>query len=251
MERKPLIFFDLETTGLDVSKDRIVQICAIKITDDYQQEYNQIVNPQMPIPAEATAIHGITDDMAQEGLTFNKLARNGLFDFFSGCDLAGFNHVQFDVPFLSEEFARQGYLFPSESTKFVDIKTIFHKREERSLSGAVKFYCKKDHTNAHNALDDVKATIDVFNAMRTLYPDLPGTTDELHNYCFEGRELVDFAGKLTKDEQGEIIFNFGKYYGKNKRVVDDLQYAKWMLNADFPANTKWHLERIIINGGQA
>ncbi|HRK00995.1 MAG TPA: exonuclease domain-containing protein [Ignavibacteria bacterium] len=179
------------------------------------------------------------------------LARNGLFELFSRCDLAGFNHVQFDVPFLSEEFARCGYVFPSEDTKFVDVKTIFHKREERSLSGAVKFYCKKDHTNAHSALDDVKATIDVLNAMKTVYPDLPVTTDELHNYCFEGRELVDFAGKLTKNEQGEIIFNFGKYYGKNKRVVDDLAYAKWMLNADFPANTKWHLERIIINGGQA
>lgn len=251
---KPLIFFDLETTGLDVSKDRIVEIAVVKIIGNEEHGVmNNLLNPGIPISLEATAIHGITNEMVKDKPTFKDMVVD-YYNVFSGCDLAGFNQVSFDVPILSEEFARCGYMFPDQDTKFVDVKTIFHKKEERTLSAAVKFYCNKvyanGHTDAHNALADVKATIDVFKSMKSIYMDLPNTTEELHNYCFEGRELVDFAGKLTKNEQGEIIFNFGKYFGKNKRVVDDLAYAKWMLNADFPSNTKWHLERIIVNWGQ-
>jgi len=240
---KPLIFFDLETTGVNVSNDRIVQLSAIKVTTPINiGSIDSLVNPTIPIPPEATAIHGITDEMVAKELPFKEKAKEW-FEWFQGCDLAGFNHVSFDTPLLSEEFARCGYEFPDPTTLFVDVKTIFHKKEERTLSAAVKFYCRANHDNAHSAIEDVKATIAVFNQMKRFYPDLPNTTQELHDYCFNGKPMVDFAGKLTKNNKGEITYNFGKNI--NKRVIDEIQYAQWMISSDFPNNTKAILRRVL------
>jgi len=241
--QKPLIFFDLETTGVNVSNDRIVQLSAKKITSPINiGSINSLVNPTIPIPPEATAIHGITNEMVAKELPFKEKAKEW-FEWFQGCDLAGFNHISFDTPLLSEEFARCGYEFPDPTTLFVDIKNIFHKKEERTLSAAVKFYCDRSHDSAHNAMEDVQATIDVFNRMKKYYPDLPETTQGLHDYCLNGKPMVDFAGKLTKNDKGEILYNFGRHIGK--KVTDEIQYAQWMINSDFPNNTKTILRRIL------
>lgn len=242
---KPLIFFDLETTGVNVSSDRIVQISAIKIINEIEDSrIDMLLNPKIPIPIEATAVHGITDEMVKEKPTFEEVSQE-LFEFFNGCDLAGFNHINFDTPLLAEEFGRCKFTFPGNDIFFIDAKTIFHKKEQRTLSAALKFYCNEDHTDAHSAISDVLATIKIFNAMKLKYEDLPADRKELNDFCFDGKKMVDFAGKLTYNENGEIVFNFGK--NKGLRVIDDVEYARWMWRNDFPSNTKKELEKIFSN----
>lgn len=240
---RPLIFFDLETTGTDIVADRIVQISVLKIHPDSSEESRtRLINPGMPIPSEASAVHGITDDMVRDQPHLKAIAR-GLFDFFSGCDIAGYNSNYFDVPFLVEEFARCGIEFPQEGTKLIDVCTIFKRKEERTLTAAYKFYCGKILENAHNAEADVRATFEVFKGQLDRYEDLgSATVEELHDYC--GREeIVDYPRKLTKNEAGEIVFNFGKY--KTQPVASQLDYAQWMVDSDFPESTKTILRKII------
>ncbi|MBX2992777.1 MAG: 3'-5' exonuclease [Bacteroidetes bacterium] len=240
---RPLVFFDLETTGTDFVADRIVQISVLKIHPELPEESRtRLINPGMPIPPEASAIHGITDGTVRDQPHFRAIVR-GLFDFFSGCDLAGYNSNSFDVPFLVEEFARCGIEFPQEGTKLIDVCTIFKRKEERTLTAAYKFYCGKMLENAHDAEADVRATFEVFKGQLHRYEDLgSATVGELHNYCTR-EEIVDYARKLTKNEAGEIVFNFGKH--KNQPIASQLEYAKWMVESDFPEGTKIILRRIL------
>lgn len=240
---RPIVFFDLETTGTDFVADRIVQISVLKVLSDKSEESRtRLVNPGRPIPKEASDIHGITNQDVKDQPKFKEVAR-GLSDFLSGSDLAGYNSNNFDIPFLVEEFARCGIEFPDTNARFIDVCTIFKRKEERTLTAAYKFYCDKILENAHNAEADVRATFEVFQGQLERYQDLgAASVQELHDYCNRG-EIVDYARKLTKNEAGEIVFNFGKH--KNEPVTKRLDYAKWMIDSDFPEGTKLILRKIL------
>lgn len=240
---RPLVFFDLETTGTDIVADRIVQISVLKIFPDKSEESRtRLINPGIPIPAGATAVHGISDDDVRDQPAFRSVAR-GLFEFLAGCDLAGYNSNNFDVPFLVEEFARCGLEFPQPGTKLIDVCTIFKRKEERTLTAAYKFYCGRTLEHAHDAAADVRATYEVFARQLDRYPDLGAATlEELHEYCTR-EETVDYARKLARNDQGEIVFNFGKY--KDQTVTSQPDYARWMTESDFPEGTKVILRKIL------
>lgn len=239
----PLIFFDLETTGTDFVIDRIVQISALKIFPDNSEESRtRLINPGIPIPKAASDIHGITDSDVQDQPKFKAVGR-GISDFLSGSDIAGYNSNNFDIPFLVEEFARCGIEFPEADTRLIDVCTIFKRKEERTLTAAYKFYCDRILENAHDAEADVRATFEVFKGQMVRYEDLcSASVQELHDYCNRG-EIVDYARKLAKNETGEIVFNFGKH--KGEAVAKRLEYAKWMIDSDFPEGTKMVLRKII------
>jgi DNA polymerase-3 subunit epsilon len=239
---RPLVFLDLETTGTDIVHDRIVQISALKLYPPGSEEtLTRLINPEFPIPADAIAIHGIADaDLVDQPL-FRDVA-DSLFQFFSGCDIAGFNSNRFDVPLLVEEFARCGIQFPEPDCKLIDVQTIFHKKEERSLSAAYKFYCSKTHIDSHDAEADVRATLEVFRNQLDRYDDIGATVDEIHTFC-NPHPVVDFARYLSRNENGDVVFNFGKH--KGKPVSQELDYARWMLDGEFPEVTKMILRPII------
>lgn len=233
---KPLCFFDLETTGTDIATDRIVEISIVKLNADGTQEiYTKRINPTIPISPGATAVHGITDaDVANEP-TFKDLARE-IFHIFTGSDIAGYNILRFDIPLLVEEMLRAGApQFPHPDTRFVDAMSIFFQKEPRNLTAALKFYCNKDLADAHSAEADTLATVDILKAQIEKY-DLGNNMDELQKISTQGKEIIDYAGKFTKNEHGDIVFNFGK--NKNKRVIDDPEYVKWMLKTEFTYDTK-------------
>ncbi|MBQ8366693.1 MAG: ribonuclease H-like domain-containing protein [Alistipes sp.] len=237
--KRPIVFFDLETTGVDAAKDRIVEISMVKIAVDGSKTVKtRRINPEMPIPAEATAVHGITDDDVKDEPTFKQIAKS-LAVFIEGCDFGGFNSNRFDLPLLVEEFMRAGVECDFQRRKFVDVQTIFHRKEQRTLVAAYKFYCDKDLENAHSAEADTMATYEVLEAQIARYPDIGDTVDALAEFS-AGRPMVDFAGRLTLDDNGQEIFTFGKY--KGRRVVDvfrdDPSYYSWMMNGDFPQYTK-------------
>ena len=239
---RPIVFFDLETTGTDFVKDRIIQISTLKLYTDLSEEIRtRLINPGIPIPMSASTIHGIHDDDVKDKPRFPEIAES-LVEFFVDSDLAGYNSNAFDIPFLVEEFARCGIEFPTPAARLIDVCTIFKKKEERTLSAAMKFYCDKNHDEAHNAEADVKATVEVFKSQLGRYKDIGTTTSELHDFCSRG-EIVDYARKLAKNEEGEIVFNFGK--NKGKVVRKDLDYARWVLDSDFPEATKIKIRRII------
>jgi DNA polymerase-3 subunit epsilon len=239
---RPLVFFDLETTGTDVARDRIVQISVLKLHPDGREETKtRLINPTVPIPAAATAIHHITDAEVADQPPFRELAR-GIHEFLRGADLAGFNSNRYDLPLLVEEFSRCGMLFPDPAAKLIDVQIIFHKKEERTLAAAYRFYCNKNLDEAHDAEADVRATLDVFQAQLERYGDLGSTVGELHVFC-ESDAIVDFARKLALNDRGEIVFNFGKNRGKP--VLSERDYAEWMLAGDFTENTKSVLRRIL------
>jgi DNA polymerase-3 subunit epsilon len=245
---KPLCFFDLETTGTDIATDRIVEISIVKLnTDGTQETYTRRVNPTIPISSGATAVHGITDaDVANEP-TFKDLAGE-IFHIFNGTDIAGYNILRFDIPLLVEEMLRAGAPhFPVPGTKFVDAMSIFYKYEPRDLTAALKFYCNRDHTNAHSAEADVLATADILKAQIEKY-NLDGDMEALHQVSTNGKEIIDYAGKFTRDENGDIVFAFGK--NKGIKVIDDPQYVNWMLSANFTHDTK-QKARQILNGDLA
>jgi DNA polymerase-3 subunit epsilon len=238
---RPLAFFDLETTGTDIIHDRIIQIAALKLHPDGSEEVRtQLINPECPIPPDAIAIHGIADADVVGQSVFRNVALS-LFQFFSGCDVAGFNSNRFDLPLLVEEFARCGIVFPEAGGKLIDVQTIFHKKEERTLSAAYKFYCNKTHIDAHDAEADVRATLEVFKSQIERYDDIGATVDEMHKFC-NPHPVVDFARYLSMNESGEVAFNFGKH--KGKPVSQELDYARWMLEAEFPEGTKMILRHI-------
>ncbi|NNC82420.1 MAG: 3'-5' exonuclease [Flavobacteriales bacterium] len=243
---RPLAFFDLETTGTDVAKDRIVEICIIKLHPDGQKDtYLERLNPTIPIPPTSTAIHGISDDDVRHCPSFEYKAEE-IYAFLADCDLAGYNSNRFDIPLLIEEFLRVGDHYDLSDRKFVDVQNIFHRMEQRTLVAAYKFYCQKDLVDAHSAEADVIATLEVLQAQIERYEELENDVDFLAEFSKGNRNSVDFAGRIGMDEDGQEIFNFGKH--KGKKVVDvfnqEPSYYHWMMNAEFPMYTKKVISRI-------
>ena len=237
--KKPIIFFDLETTGTNITKDRIVEISMIKIMPNGTENERTIrLNPEMPIPAEATAVHGITDEDVANCRTFKMIAAD-LAKSFQGCDIAGFNSNRFDIPMLDQEFQRAGVKFDFSKPRFIDVQTIFHKKEQRTLVAAYKFYCGKDLNDAHSASADTRATYEVLKAQLDMYDDLPNDMEALSEYSSQNRN-VDLAGRVIYNEHKQEVINFGKY--KGQLVTDVLRqdpgYYSWILQGDFPQNTK-------------
>ena len=245
---KPLCFFDLETTGTDVSKDRIIEIAIIKVNIDGSRESIEIrLNPGIPIPPESTLIHGITDEMVANEPIFKDKARN-IYNFLKGCDLAGFNSDRFDIPLLVEELLRADLDFDFKNTKTIDVQNIFHKMESRTLSAALKFYCDKELTDAHTAIADANATLDVLLAQLDRYSELEPNVDFLNHFSTR-KKTADFAGFLIYNKDDEICFGFGKHKGKkvNEILKEEPGYFGWILNADFPRYTKKILTEIKLN----
>ncbi|MCX6136828.1 MAG: 3'-5' exonuclease [Ignavibacteriales bacterium] len=241
---RPLVFFDLETTGLDVTRDRVVQIAMIKYhPDGHREEKMMLIHPGIPIPPEATAVHRISNEDVRDAPSFEKSAV-AILSFFQGCDVAGYNIAKFDVPLLTAEFQRSGHVFPDPDTKMADAYQIFIKKEKRDLAAAYAFYCSRKLENAHNAEADVRATLEVFMEQLERYQDLGQTLADIQRFS-EPPNALDPAGKLQKNEKGDVVFTFGKNRGK--RVVDCLDYARWMLGADFSTETKDILRKIITD----
>lgn len=237
--KRPIVFFDLETTGVDTSKDRIVEISMVKIAPDGEKTIKtRRINPQMPIPPSSTAIHGISDDDVKDCPTFAQIARS-LEQFLAGCDFGGFNSNKFDLPVLVEEFMRVGVDVDFKRRKFIDVQNIFHKMEQRTLVAAYKFYCDKDLTNAHSAEADTMATYEVLLSQLDRYPDLKNDIDYLSEFSTRN-ETADYAGRILINEKGEEVFGFGKHRGVSVAEVFEREpsYYAWMMNGDFPLYTK-------------
>ena len=244
--KRPIVFFDLETTGTNITNDRIVEISVVKVLPDGSEIVKtRRINPGCPIPAEATAVHHITDEDVKDQPEFRKVARS-LADFFAGCDIAGFNSNRFDIPLLDQEFQRAGVDFDFSKARFVDVQTIFHKKEQRTLVAAYKFYCGKDlGDEAHSAAGDTMATYEVLKAQLDRYEDLPNDIEALSEFSSQNRN-VDFMGRLIYDEQRREVINFGKYKGRLAEEVlkNDPGYYSWIMQGDFTKNTKDAFTRI-------
>jgi DNA polymerase-3 subunit epsilon len=238
--KRPLAFLDIEATGVSPRGDRIVELAIIKLMPDGTRVARTWrINPEMPIPAESTRIHGITDDDVAHAPTFRELAPQ-LYEILDGCDIGGYNVSRFDIPMLVEEFQRAGLKFDTESRGVVDVQRIFHRNEPRDLEAAVRFFCDKPHDDAHGAEADTRATIDVFEAQLQRYTDLPRTVEELDEYCNPREpDWVDKIGRL-KWRNGTVVLNFGRKKGTPlKEIVEtDPGFIKWMLRSDFPADVK-------------
>ncbi len=236
---KPLCVFDLETTGINVSKDKIVEICILKVNPDASRESKTwLVNPETSIPKEASDVHGIFDEDVKDAPKFREIAPK-IMEMISGSDLGGFNSNRFDVPLLAEELLRAEIDFDLSKFKLIDAQTIFHKKEPRNLSAAYQFYCGKTLENAHSAEADVMATFEVLDAQVGKYEDLPNEIAGLSDYSFHNR-FADLAGFIAFDDEEKEIFTFGKYKGQRVKEVfqKDLGYFGWIQNADFPLFTK-------------
>jgi len=247
--KNPIIFFDLETTGIDVAKDRIVELCYIKVFPNGNEESKTMrLNPEMHIPEQASAVNGIYDEDVQDCPTFKEIAQD-LKKVYEGCDLAGFNSNRFDIPLLVEEFLRAGITdIDFTKVKMVDVQNIYHKLERRTLIAAYKYYCGKDLENAHSADADTRATLEVLEAQLDKYPDdLQNDIDFLAEFSRLNKN-VDFAGRIVYDDSGVPVFNFGKY--KGKPVVEVLRrdpgFYGWLQQGDFPLNTKQVLMKIYL-----
>lgn len=243
--KNPIIFFDLETTGINIVSDRIVQIAYHKVSPNGKEESKcMLINPEMPIPPEATAIHKITNEAVADCPTFKQVV-NEIVKDFEGCDLAGYNSNRFDIPLLAEEFLRAEADIDLSRRKFVDVQVIFHKKEQRTLSAAYKFYCDKDLEGAHDAQVDTLATYEILQSQLEKYPDLNNDIEFLSKYTTQNNN-VDFAGKFIYNDKGEEIFNFGKYKGQKVTDVlkNDTGYFGWMLSGDFSLHTKKVLTNI-------
>ena len=237
--KRPMVFFDLETTGTNIATDRIVEISVVKVMPDGEKIIKtRRINPEMPIPAEATAVHHITDEDVKDCPTFRQVAKS-LREFMVGCDFCGFNSNRFDLPVLVEEFMRAGVDVDFRKRKFVDVQTIFHRKEQRTLVAAYKFYCDKDLENAHSAEADTLATYEVLEAQIERYPDIGDTVEQLSEFSSNGT-IVDFAGRLALNDKGEEVFTFGKYRGQSVEEIfrKEPNYYKWMMDGDFPQYTK-------------
>ncbi len=243
--KNPVVFFDLETTGVNITSDRIVEISYLKVFPNGNELSRTLrINPEMHIPEEASKVHGIYDEDVKECSTFKQVAKEIAADF-EGADIAGFNSNRFDVPLLAEEFLRAGVDLDMTRRKFIDVQVIFHKMEQRTLSAAVKFYCGKELEGAHSADADTRATYEVLQAQLDRYPDLQNDIAWLSEYSSHTNN-VDFAGRIVYNEKGIEVFNFGKY--KGMPVVDVLRrdpgYYSWIMQGDFTLNTKQVLTRI-------
>ncbi len=237
--KRPIIFFDLETTGVDTSKDRIVEISMVKVTPDGEEVIKtRKINPEMPIPAASTAVHGITNEDVKDCPTFKQIARS-LEQFIAGCDFGGFNSNKFDIPVLVEEFMRADVDIDFKRRKFIDVQNIFHKMEQRTLVAAYKFYCDKDLTNAHSAEADTLATYEVLKSQLEKYEELENSIEFLSEFSTRN-ETADFAGRIIYNEAGVEVFSFGKHRGVPVEEVfrKEPSYYAWMMNGDFPLYTK-------------
>lgn len=247
--KKPVAFIDLETTGINIITDRIVELSVLKIHPGGKEEwFESRINPGMPIPPKSTAIHGITDKDVESAPRFNEIAKR-LANFLEGCDLAGFNANKFDIPVLAEEFLRINIDFDFRKRRYVDVQVIFHKKEQRTLGAAYLFYCNKRLENAHSSNADTQATYDILKAQLDRYPDLENDIEKLSVYSAYNSS-ADFVGRIVYDENGAEIFNFGKYKGISveKVLKDDPSYYSWMMNGDFSLYTKKVLTEIKLRG---
>lgn len=256
--KRPLAIFDLETTGVNISSDRIVEISILKITPEGEETVKTMrINPEIPIPEESSMFHGIYDEDIKDAPTFKAVAE-ALAAFIGDADLAGYNSNKFDIPMLMEEFLRAGIDFSLDGRLFVDIQNIFHQMEQRTLKAAYQFYCGKVLDNAHNAEADVRATYEVLKSQLERYKNvewedkagnksIPVVNDmeALHRFTNLTRP-VDFAGRMVFNEQGEEVFNFGKHKGRTVEAVFAMEpsYYSWMMQGDFPLYTKKCLDRI-------
>ncbi len=237
--KNPIIFFDLETTGIDIVRDRIVEISLVKVLPDGSKEIKtRRINPEMPIPEAASEIHGITDEDVKDEPPFRALAKS-LAIFMEGCDLAGYNSNRFDVPMLVEEFLRAGVDVDFKKRKLVDVQTIFHTKEKRTLEAAYRFYCDKELENAHSAEADVVATHEILEAQLDRYPDLENDVAFLADFSTRDN-CADYSGRIVYDEKGVEVFAFGKHKGLSVAEVFEKEpsYYAWMMDGDFPGYTK-------------
>lgn len=250
--KKPIVFFDLETTGINIATDRIVEISILKVHPNGNEESKTwLVNPIIEIPKEASDIHGITNEKVLNEPTFKELAPT-VSKMIDGCDLAGFNSNRFDIPLLAEEMLRAKVNFDMNDRESIDVQVIFHKKEERTLSAGYQFYCGKNLENAHSAKADTMATYEILKAQLDKYSDLENDVSFLNSYSTHIKR-ADFAGFVLFDDEGDEIFSFGKY--KGHKAVDVLKkdkgYFSWIQNADFPLYTKKVLaqikERVLFN----
>ena len=258
---RDLVFFDVETTGLNVLRDRILQIALIKYpkNGDEPQELSMLINPSIPIAPDAMAIHGITPKDLANKPTFGQVAQE-LFDFIGNADLGGYNAARFDIPMLMEEFARVGLEFDVSKRRIIDAQRIFYKMEPRTLKAALRFYCQKELEDAHDALADVRATVDVFKGQIAFYEgknvtDEEGKTVEtpiknnmqvIHDFTND-LNTVDATQRLKYDHKGDIVFNFGKYQGQmvSEVLAKDKQYYHWILEKEFSVQVKQIVKRIV------
>lgn len=235
--KRPLVFIDFETTGDNVEKDRIIEIGFVKYEKDFKQidSLHEDVDPTIPISPEATAVHGKTDTDVAGKPTFKALSSRVL-DFIAGCDIAGYNILSFDAPLLNNEFIRAGVVWDYTGVNFVDACVIARRKEPRDLTWARKFYCGAEHEGAHGAMEDSKGSAFVLQAQIERYTDMPQTIEELARYSNYDKLIADLSGKFKINESGEIVFGFGKH--RDKLALDEKDYLRWMLNADFAPDTK-------------
>jgi DNA polymerase-3 subunit epsilon len=246
---KPIAFFDLETTGVDVATDRIVEISIVKIMPNGDKEIKtKRINPTIPIPVESSAVHGITDADVAQSPTFKEVAKE-FSKFIEGCDLAGFNSNKFDIPLIAEEFLRADVDFDVSKRNLVDVQNIFHKLEQRTLSAAYQFYCNKNLDNAHSAEADTMATYEILEAQIEKYSELENNVKFLAEFS-QRTTNADLMGRIVFDENGVEIFNFGKHKGKSVEKIFEIEpgYYSWMMNGDFPLYTKKVLTNIKLRG---
>jgi len=259
---RPIIFFDLETTGVNVVTDRIVEICTLKVMPDGNTEVKTMrINPTIPIPREVTAIHGISDKDVKDCPTFIAIAKN-LHQYMVNCDLAGYNSNKFDIPILVEEFLRAGVTFDLKGRRLVDVQNIFHKMEQRTLSAAYKFYCNREHTKAHSAEADTIATYEILLSQIEKYSEaeyrdhngkvskpVRNDVQALYEFSYNSKN-ADLVGHIVYNEYGVEVFNFGKYKGKAVEEVfnKESSYYDWMMKSDFPLSTKNIITAIKLRG---
>ena len=242
---KPIIFFDLETTGINIAKDRVVEISILKVFPNGNKESKTwLVNPEVEIPKESSEIHGITNEKVANEPTFKELATS-INEMIDGCDLAGFNSNRFDIPLLAEELMRAGIDFDMKNRKAIDVQVIFHKKEQRTLSAGYQFYCGKELVGAHGAEADTNATYEILLAQLDKYDDIENTVDALSEYSTHGKR-ADFAGFVLMNDKEQEIFSFGKYKGRTVEEVfkENPGYNAWIQNADFPLYTKKVLREV-------
>tara|TARA_B100000780_G_scaffold43894_1_gene27277 strand:- start:2813 stop:3586 length:774 start_codon:yes stop_codon:yes gene_type:complete len=242
---RPLCFFDLETTGINITNDRIVEIAILKLNPDEKIEKKVwLVNPEMLIPKEVSEIHGITDDKVADAPTFKEISKT-IYNFIKGSDLAGYNSDRFDIPLLMEEFLRSEVDFETKNLRTIDVQTIFHKMEQRNLTAALKFYCNKKLENAHSAMVDTQATYDVLMSQLDRYSDLEPSISFLSDFTTR-RKNADFAGYIVFNKKDEECFSFGKHKGQTVENILDKEpgYFGWLLKSDFPLYTKKILTQI-------
>ena len=249
--KRPLCFFDLETTGMSITNDRIVEMAVIKLYPSEKIEKKVwLINPQIPIPKEVSAIHGITDQMVSDAPSFKQLSKL-IYSFIKGCDLAGYNSDRFDIPLLIEELLRSEINFDTKNLKTIDVQTIFHKMEQRNLSAALEFYCDKKIEKAHSAAVDTQATYDVLMAQLDRYDNLEPNISFLNDFTTR-KKSVDFAGYIILNKEGKECFSFGKHKGKTVQEILEKEpgYFGWLLNAEFPLYTKKILTEIRIRNSK-